>query len=236
MSLPTTFLEICRSAARKCGVPGSGPPSVVAQSGEQGLIVDNVREALFEIQDEQEKWSFLRNDLVIHTVPGQSWVAATAGRNASGGITAPLVQGIKDADDLTIFDSALGAVNEAPLHYEPWEVFSHNRRRGARESEEGIPQFYSRKTDGQFELWPKPDKDYTIRGVVYAKPYQATNNTDAFHPKLALTATYLAVIKYAEYDEADKMYVMAEKRVKSLKSDLMRECLPLIELGAEPLA
>jgi hypothetical protein len=62
-----TFLSLCQDLRRECLIPGTGPASVLNQTGQMARVVAWIRDAYTEIQVEEPGWRWLRGNFQIVT-------------------------------------------------------------------------------------------------------------------------------------------------------------------------
>lgn len=65
-----TFLQLCQETRRECGIQGSGPTTVVSQTGLLQRVVDWVADADEYIQSLYHDWDFLHSEFTEDTVLG----------------------------------------------------------------------------------------------------------------------------------------------------------------------
>jgi len=73
-----TFLELCSKTRQECGIQGSGPSSVVSQTGILKRVVDWVADADTYIQGLHQDWDFLWAEFNTNTVIDSDSIAKPA--------------------------------------------------------------------------------------------------------------------------------------------------------------
>ena len=73
------FLSLCQRMRQECGISGSGPTTVVGQSGNLQRIVDWVNTAWIDIQTTNQDWGWMRASASFTTVSGQATYALGTG-------------------------------------------------------------------------------------------------------------------------------------------------------------
>lgn len=220
------FLALCKSLRSEAGIAGSGPTTTAGQSGELGRIVEWIKQAYVDIQDEQANWDFLRNDFSLDTVAGTSTYAKSSVSNLA----------TWKNDSLRCYLKSSGVNDEMWLKYEPWDIFRDTRLRGANRNAQGRPLYFSIKPDKSLILWPVPNDIYTVVGEYFRTAIEFANNTDtpAFE-RHHMLIVFDALMRYAAYVGEPSLYARGEKERKKLMIKLQRDYLPGIMLGA-PLA
>lgn len=147
-----TFLELCQLAARKCGIEGSGPSAVTAQTGILKKLVQWVAEADFETCSRYQDWDFmLVTDWAANTVIGTAAVAA------------PASLGNWDRQSFYLDYSAATHSWMTPMDYREWR---DSLRQGVKTNQR--PSIVVFKPDGSLILEPPPDAVYSLTGEYQA--------------------------------------------------------------------
>lgn len=227
----STFLELAQMVARESGtVSGTLPSSVANQSGRLGKIVFWTAEAWRQIQNRRNAWLWMRGEFSGATTAG-----AARYTNASWNLTR-WAKWITEPDTVTLYKQSEGVADETPLLFMPWQLYRRTYGRGAQE--QNRPRHYAISPAGEFCLGPKPDDTYVVRGEYRKSPQELTANGDIpemparFHDVIA----WYALLLLAEHDEAELHIAVAMRRFRELMSDLERDQLPEIRIGADALA
>jgi hypothetical protein len=219
-----TFLQLCQLTREKCGISGSGPTSVVGQTGEFGRIVNWVQESWLELQGYSPDWGWMRGDFAVNTVAGQQTYTPAS---------ASLGDFLRwHRDTLRIYRTSIGVADEQFIVEWDYQVF--------RDVYQYSSQTNSRPT--VFAVHPNskaillgaiPDDVYTVRGEYQRAPRPLNSATDI--PSLPeqhhMLIVYGAVRRYAFYENAPEVAVGAETMYETLFSQLAREELPDVTLG-----
>src|SRR3972149_9074278 len=73
----STFLELCAKLRQEVSGSGTGPETVIGQSGESKRIVDWIATADEEVQRKHDDWKFMQAAFTINTVADDgSYVAS----------------------------------------------------------------------------------------------------------------------------------------------------------------
>ena len=181
----STFLELCQELRSDAGLSGSGPASTLNQTGILVRCVRAVRDAYTNIQDSGKLWK---------------WMYKTDGEEESIINTRELVPqtGFERVHKNTfkIYEKAKGASDITRMTYMEWGKF--DRKYGALQSETaGRPRIITETPQGNFQVYPKSDKVFTIT-FHYQEPAQLLVQPDdipdmpvEFHPLIKYDAMIL---------------------------------------------
>ena len=227
------FLQLCQTVREKCGAAGTGPSTVVAQSGESLRIVNWVNEAWLDVQN-RHNWDFMRADFSFDTVAGrQDYKPA----DSSPG---PALADHKIWWPKT-FRCYLKSAGVATIQYLPDEEYQWFRDvYQFNPLAQGRPTCWApRKADRAILLGLIPDDVYTITGQyqkVGAKMTVADASTPTGLPEeLMYLIVFRAMQKYATYEAAMEVMAEATKEFKVLLGQAGAYLLPDV-LASEPLA
>lgn len=220
-----TFLQLCQLTREKCGISGSGPATVTNQSGEMLRIVNWVQESWLELQGYSPDWGWMRGEFDFNTIASQQSYAPSA-----AGLTDFLRW---HTDTLRVYRASTGIADEQFLVEWDYKVF--------RDTYQYSTQIPSRPT--VFAIHPQnkaillgsiPDDVYTVRGEYQRAPRPFTAGTDvpALPEQYHMLIVYGAMKKYAFFENAPEVAVGADSMYDSLFTQLAREELPQLDLGA----
>lgn len=178
----STFLELAKDLRREGAGVGSGPTTVVSQTGEYGRIVQWINAAYRAIQRIHTNWEFLRNDFSFATV------AATANYTKATASVTEL--GNWKADTFRCYLTATGITDQQDMTYIPWEQFRDCYTLGSLSTQTGRPMFFTIKANKSVTFWPIPDAAYTVTGEYYKRPQSMDETNDSDEPLIP-----------SEYDE-----------------------------------
>lgn len=226
----STFLKICQDTARQAGLTESRsvPTSVLNQDGTMGLIVDWVAESWVDIQREKNYWKFQYQAFTATMVQDLNTYAAS-----DLGITR-LNRWVTGADEsklsspMWVYDKAIGASDERPIAYVPYSQFRDCYMRGDNASVTGRPQYFTVEPDNELTFYPIPDQAYGLKGEYYKSAQNLAANADVpdmpadYHSLIK----WVALGKYATYDEAQVQAAGWFKQERTLRSDLVRDQTP----------
>lgn len=153
-----TFLEIAQKVARESGITTNGPTSVIGQQGSIGKVIYWVLDAVLDVINESEFFSFMWAQVTSTTVIGQDkYTLADLG-----------------AADLKSMD--VMKTGENILYSVPWETWKTINRNYSRAPQ--APYEYTITPDRQVILFPTPNEELTITLDYYRKAVLPVESTD----------------------------------------------------------
>jgi len=224
-----TYLEMCQRLRLEAGIAGSGPTSVVSQTGELGRIVDWVATANDDIQNINSTWRFLQTSFDFSTVDGtQNYAPADVSIDDLGSWK------FGRDDDFTIYSAE---ADEQYLIYVPWNNFKGTYLFGTSRSQTGKPTIITVKPDNSTSFYAIPDDAYTVTGEYYKKAQTlAADDDESLIPsQFHMIVVWRALMLYGAYSGASDAYSHGENEYKSLLRKLNKSELPRMTWGA-PLA
>ena len=221
----STFLELCADLRREAGISGTGPSSVVGQTGEMLRVVEWVLSAYRSIQNLHPNWLFLQNDFSFQTVAGTGNYTKTA--------TGTPELGAWKAQTFSCYLTAAGVNAEQFLCYVPWDDFSDAYMMGSTSVQQGLPVYFTIKPDQSVQLWPIPNDAYTVRGEYFKRAQSMAANSDEPLIPLAFqeAIVWRALMLYGAYAAADEKYSHGQNEYQSVLSRLELNQLPEFQLG-----
>lgn len=224
----SNFLELCQDLRREAGISGTGPASVVSQTGEMLRVVEWVSAAYRAIQNLHPTWLFLQNDLTFNTVAAtQTYTPTVAG--------CPELGRWKD-DTFQYYLTSVGVNAQQDLIFVPWDEFSAYYLRGSLQTQTGPPSAVTIRPNRSLMFWPIPDAVYTITGEYFKRAQAMTANADEplIPPEFQDVIVWRALTMYGAYAGASEAYSHGQTEYKRVLADLQANQLPAFEL-AEPL-
>lgn len=219
-----TYLQLCQRARQECGIAGSGPTSVISQSGDLKRIVDWVNTAWQDIQNREDTWQWMRASFSQALTIGQN------SYTASGLGVSNFAMWYPDSVKLYLTTTA----DESPLTYIPYDDFYNSYMLGTIPT--GRPSYFSIKPNKSLIFYPTPDAAYTVRGDYYTGPTTLAADADipAMPTRFHDLVWYGAMRKYAMFEAANEVYQFATQEYNRLMRNLEQDQLPDI-LPVEPL-
>jgi hypothetical protein len=237
----STYLQLCQKLRRQAGsVAGTGPVTVLSQTGQLQKIVEWTQDAWLEIQGKHDNWFWMRSSFTLNTVGGTDTYAFGAATDTRAGAT---ITRFKRwwADDpywrFTGFLAAGGVGAQYWLNWMPWNDFRQIYKFGNQQTVQGPPAHVTVDPDRQIVLGPIPDAVYTIRGDYQRGPQILAANGDT--PDMPEAYHDLIVYRAMEKAGADSIGAEVFQRGVYEGNRMLRQLemnqLPMIML-AETLA
>lgn len=219
----STFLQLASRLRQEVGGSGTGPTTVVSQSGEYRRFVDWIATADEDVQRLHNEWRFMVGTFALDTVAADNSYAA------SDCITP--VTDLRDWKQETLKIYQTSTADETKLHwmdYQDWyEIYATASQSSAR------PCHWTVGNDQSIKLGPTPDAVYRITGE-YQKSV-TTMTVDASTPNYPaeyhLLAVYGAMMMYGRYSGANEVYADGSNRYKKMLSEMRRTQLPRLRLA-----
>jgi hypothetical protein len=197
-----TYLQMVQMLARRVGVAGTGPTTVVGQSGEAGRLVEWVNASWLDIQEQHEDWDWMRVETQFNTVAGQTIYTPT-----NCGVAATLNKWRRDS--FRTYIPATGYPSEVFLNFTDYNKFRDVYLFGSLRTSQTRPVIVSIAPDKSVCLGPQPNDVYTVVGEYYTLPLDLVNDTDvpagipaSFHRLII----YRAMMMYGAYESAAEVY------------------------------
>jgi hypothetical protein len=195
---------------------GSGPSTVVGQTGEYKRVVEWIKQAWIDIQTRHIDWNFMRGTFTLTTVNGTAEYAAS---DAS----------LTDLDfwpttRLKIY--ATSTSDETDMDYVSYDEFFETYMLGSIGT--GRPFFYTITPDNKLRMYPTPDTGYTVYGDYYKQPTTLAANSDvpACKARYHQIIVWHALLKYARYEAATEVVNDAMLNFRRMMSQMERTELP----------
>lgn len=223
-----TFLEIVQALRQEAGIGGSGPTTVVGQTGEYKRLVDWVARAWVEIQELHQTWSFRWARTTLTTDPNQP-------EPSEYSITPSGVE-LVDDKSLSIYLQSDGASTRKPLRFMVYQDYMEQY--GRYPNTPGAPILATLLPNMYLKLHPDPDDAYVI-SFDYCRTIQllaADGDTPLIMEDHRGIILYRALLLYGEHEEAQGVIGTAATEYNQRLNRLRKMCLPHPRLMAEPLA
>ncbi len=226
----STYLQLCSKLRQQATDSGTGPSTVVGQTGELARFVTWIADSYTEIQQEKE-WRWLRKSFTVNTVASDGEYAYT---DCTDTVTLAAISRFSSwyKHEFKCYLSSAGVGGEYPLHWLPWEHFRARYRYGTQT--DGPPCHVSEDPTQKFVLGPEPDAVYVVSGDYQKGPQTLAANADEpempsrFHDLIV----YDAMIRYGLNRVAPEALQFAQVQGARLHGALVRDQLPEITLGA----
>lgn len=226
-----TYLTLCQRVRKEAGVAGSGPSTVIDQSGQLERIVGWVKQAWIDIQVMRPNWLFMNSEFTFATVADTRDYLA-----ADYSITD---MKLWDTGSFLIYETAIGESDQNELSFLPYATWRATYRNRMNERAAERPQYFTMLPTNEIRFEPRPDEIYTIEGeykrssqVFAADADVPTNFPDDFHALIV----WQALKYYGHYENAPEVLEEAEVNFDNLLYRLEVEQLPAMSEDREPLA
>lgn len=233
----STFLQLC--AKLRQNNRGTGPATVIGQTGELGRHVAWVSDAYVDIQNRHINWRWLRSQFTFNTVAGTdqySYATITDSRLSS--LIARFARWVPHDDrgypNIKRYLTSTGIAAEGWVTYLPWQDFRKVYKFGARANVTGSPIHITIDPQNNLVLGPKPNDIYTVTGEYQMAPQVLAVDADVpempdrFHDLIM----YRAMEKTASDASAPERMDRAIRDGNRLMRALEAEQLPQVMLGA----
>jgi hypothetical protein len=232
----STFVQLCQDVARESGtVSGVVPQTVTGQTGRLAKFVYWTREAWVRIQNLHTGWHFLRKTFSADTIVGQGVYtpASWSINDHAGWIVDNYENGYFPT---TIYEKAVGVSDEGPILHIDWEMWRTRYGRGSQTNNR--PTEYAVSPAQELVFGAIPDKIYTVRGEYIRSPQvlAANGDTPIMPARFHQIVVWRALLLLQENDEAELRIAAARVNYDELLYDLLRDQLPRVRIGADPLA
>ena len=229
----STALQLAQYLRQNTTDSGTGPATIVGQTGEHGRFVRWIIDAYTELQQEKE-WRWMRKSFTVNTVADDGEYAYTdCTDTVSLAAISRFSYWYKYSFKCYLTSAGVGA--EYPLQWAEWENFRREYRYGTQTS--GQPEHVSIDPTEKFCLGPKPSAVYTVTGDYQIGPQTLALDADVpemptqFHNLIV----YMAMSKYGFNRVAPEAIQRAALEGGRLYAQLMKNQLPGISVGP-PLA
>lgn len=220
------FLSLAQRLRQETGgISGTGPVTVVSQTGEMKKVVDWVEFAYEDIQNLHLDWDFLRFDVSFPTIAAtQTYTASSAGYPEYG----EWVQ-----DSFRSYLTATGVSVERPMLWKDWEDFRNLYMMGSIRATTGQPLYIAQKPDTSLIMWPIPNAVYTVVGEYFKRPQTMTVDADIplIPAKFHMIIVWRALMLYAGQYAAPEMYAVGQKEYRRLLNEMEASQLPDMRMG-----
>jgi len=228
-----TFLQLCQRFRQEARIAGTGPSTVVSQTGEMARIVSWVADAWFDIQSAHPNWRFMRSSVSFATVNAQATYTP-----AQAGVTAGTFRRW-EKDSFRVYHTATGTNSETPLHFQPYDVWRDTYQFGAMRTSYSQPNRITITPNNSLGLGPVPTGAYTVVGDYYISPVTLADDADV--PALPdghspMVIVWEALMPYAASEESASLYALAKGKRDELYGRLVTDQLPGLSFGGGPLA
>jgi hypothetical protein len=219
-----TFLELVQMVRQECGVAGTGPSTVVSQTGQLKKLVDWTNQAWRELQLRHDDWQWKRKDFTLSLAASDNDYSA-----ADASITD---FGEWDLETFRIYLTSASVSDETFLSKMDYDIWRNVWAIGSQTPSR--PNVVALKPDQHLGFGPVPDDIYTVSGQ-YLQATQSmsldadtpTGLPEEFH----MIIVYIAMRKYAANEAAPEVWTNAKEEYKRMMGALERKQLPKWRTG-----
>jgi hypothetical protein len=210
-------LQLCQRLRQEARIAGTGPTSVLAQTGEYKKIVDWIDSAYEDIQNLHTGWKFLQYPFSFTVTIGKRDYTPTEAL-----LTQLQTWKYHAYGDIRCY---LIASDEQRLEFVPWDDFRGTYLIGASRTATGRPGFFSVEPDNTINFDVLPDAAYTIVGEYFKKPQTMDADTSEplfrsnFHMAIVWRALMFYGADYAAEEKYTHGYNEYRKVIKKLEQD-----------------
>lgn len=221
------YLALCQRLRQEVGASGTGPTSVVSQTGEYQLLCNYIAQAWTEIQEEHSAWNWMRKSFTFNTVANQQGYAPAA---------APLSLtdfASWDEDTFRLYRTATGVSDEQYLTWMPYQSFRDLYQFGTQRTTYQRPIAFAIAPDKQILLGNAPDAIYTVVGEYIKTPQTLSANDDIpeMPTRFHMAIVYRAMWHYGHYDASPEIVARGDALYRDMLVRLELDQLPPMGLA-----
>ena len=220
------YLQLCQRMRQECGISGTGPSTVVSQTGNLKRIVDWVNTAWIDIQTSHQDWDWMRASASFPTVSGQAIYELGTGTGTVGIAAANF--GKWDRDTFRNYDTSVGTNSEVFMGFIQYDTWRDSYFYGAQRLTTTRPIDMSITPSKGIALGPPPTAGYTITGDYFYAPLDMTADADvpALPAQFQIAIVYRAMMSYGAYEAAPEVYQRGELEFGKLMRRMTADRIP----------
>lgn len=222
-----TFLQLTQRLARECGVAGTGPLTVVGQTGEAGRLVNWINAAWLDVQEQHDDWNWLRTSVTFATVASQATYTPT-----DAGVATTLGHWKKDS--FRIYTTSDGYPSEVFLGDIGYDDWRNLYQFGSLRTVTTRPIFVAVAPNRSLCLGPTPDAlGYTVVGDYFLAPTQMSADADipTLPERFQLAIVYRAMMMYAMFESAPEVLQQGQTEFNRIMRRLEVDQQPQMLIG-----
>jgi len=226
------FLQLCKRLRQEAGLTGSGPSTVVDQTGISKQIVDWVNTAYVDVLSQHANWHFMQDDFSFNTTASQRAYSI-----AETGVTDLEKWKVDDYGSFRIYLTSAGIAQEQYLNPLLWDDYRQMYLYGATHTAEGFPSYFAVQPDKGLNFYLVPNNIYTVTGEYFKVPTELSLDTSepVIPSQFHMIIIWRALMLYGAFDAANEKYVHGKNEYTKLLMRLEIDQLPQMTFGA-PLA
>ena len=228
----STNLELCQKLRQNTVDSGTGPTTVVGQTGSMRRYVDWIVDAWNDIQTSSEFWRWMRKSFYVDTSASDgAYAYGDCTDTVSAAVITRFSRWYQGRYDWKCYLSSTGVSGEYFLIWLDWEDFRYQYRKGTQT--DGTPVHVSQDPTGAFVLGPIPNAVFRVSGDYQIGTQVMTADADIpempsrFHDLIV----YEAMAKYGGNSIAPEAMVRAVAEGTPLRAALELDQLPRMRLG-----
>jgi hypothetical protein len=220
------FLALCQRLRQECGISGSGPATVVSQTGNLKRIVDWTNTAWMDIQTTHQDWDWMRTSASFTTVTSQATYALGTGTGQVGVSTATFGKWARDT--FRNYVTSVGTRSEVFMDYIHYDTWRDSYMYGALRNTTTRPLQMTIAPDKSVCLGPPPIAGYTITGDYFTAPYEMSADADipSLPTQFHMAIIYRAMMAYGAYESAPEVYQRGELEFGKLMRRMTADRVP----------
>jgi hypothetical protein len=227
------FLAICQRTRQECDIPGTGPTTVVGQTGELRRIVDWCATAWTDIQNKATDWRWMRRSFTVNTTSSDDQYASSDCTDTTdSAVISRFSHWLIDCDTpLLIYLTSAGVGTQHELTYWDWNDFKRVYKMGTQNT--GYPSIWSIDPNNNLRLGPSPNGIYTVTGdyQMSAETLALDATTPGMPSQFHMLIVYEAMKKYAGFAGAPEVFARAQLEGGPMMLALQANQLPRRRLG-----
>ncbi len=222
MATPLTYLQLAQRLRLETGANGTGPTTVLAQTGEYGRLVAWIATADEDIQRRYDNWKFMVGRFTLDTVAG-------VGSYLPAACSPPVT-------DLRVWRSRLikcyllsaGVGTEYPLEYLDYELWYAKFNTGTQSP--GQPEYWTIGNDMSLLLGPAPNAVYRVSGEYHrtVTTLTADSSTPIYPAEFHMMPVYAAMMDYGRFTGAAEVYQSGQIKYLQMLRQMERTQLPRV--------
>ncbi|MBK8772466.1 MAG: hypothetical protein IPM06_18870 [Rhizobiales bacterium] len=219
-----SFLQLAQRLREKCRISGTGPSSVIGQTGEMLRVVNWINDAWLDIQEARPNWKWMQGDVIFNTVVQQA-TYTPAQCSASDMASWDFSQSWR------IYSGS--SENEQFLDVIPYSDWRDTYMFGSMRTSYSQPVAVAETPSGGLAFGQIPDAIYTVDGKYFKEPSALVNNADTpgMPDKFHLMIVYRAMMFYASSEIAPEVYQEGLQEFRRMMSRLERDQLDPITIS-----
>lgn len=231
VEVPENFLDMVKRTARDCRIPGTGPSTVVSQTGMNQNLVSWVAEAWVEIQNLHKDWRFLRLSASFTTVAGTALYTLGTGTGTVGLAASAFGRWVRKS--FRLYTTSVGTNDEQHLGYREYDSWRDLYLMGSNRNARTRPSEYTVNPAYSIGLGPVPAAGYTVTGDYFRKAVKLALDADipACPSEYFMLIVYEAIKKYGARENVTRLYQYGAAQANLMLPQMEAECLPEIKIG-----